>query len=509
MISLKVISEYCSICGAFRLSSVDLLPVRSPEIYLLVGSVALYSIMADKLQYALGSLSLGDDEPIDLPDSPRFKVFEENARSLLGRLLNPSCQPMDEMIETMPRVWRVYDRVRGIALSSEKFQFVFQREEYLETVLRDRPWSFKQWTMLLDRWIPSPPRNFLTTVDVWVRISKIPMNYYKIETMDFLASKVGRVLEIAYDPKVSQKETYIRAHVRLDIASPAFASKSLNLPSGGSVVIEFEYEKLRKRCFHCFRLTHERPLCPLLNRRAVVQTKSGTMVQAGERVAGSNAQVDDGVISAGPAVPPGFPPLFPQLSPETKKAALQYISHSDETERRARIARVEMSILEGDADHTPARPIISQDLNNWKGHVFGFTDTLKGSQELVDTCAEASESSALEATSSFSPVGSTVFRIGSSSDVHLSGTQSEGKKSRRRPNKWKRLALARAMTKVSDQSILAVVEPEANLELQRHEFGLEGSSKRKAVSNVGDHSSKSPKTFLDTVASDLKPLPSQ
>lgn len=96
--------------------------------------------------------------------------------------------------------------------------------------------------------IPSPPRNFLTTVDVWVQIYNIPVNYYMIDTTDYLASKICHVLEIAYDPKASQKMAYIRAHVRLSISRPALANKLLNLPSGGSVLIEFEYEKLRKRC---------------------------------------------------------------------------------------------------------------------------------------------------------------------------------------------------------------------------------------------------------------------
>ncbi|XP_013624281.1 PREDICTED: uncharacterized protein At4g02000-like [Brassica oleracea var. oleracea] len=223
--------------------------------------------MADNLQKAINALSLHDEEPVDLPDSPRFHVFDENVTSLLGRLLNPDCQAMDKMIEEMPKTWRVADRVRGIALSLDKFQFIFEREEDLLTVLKDRPWCYNNWTMLLDRWIPSPPANFLTTVDVWIRIRKIPVNHYRLETMEFLASKVGRVLEIAYDPKASQKEDYIRAQVRLEIAHPAIAIKPLNLPKGGRVVIEFEYEKLRKRCFHCQRLTHERPSCPFIVHR--------------------------------------------------------------------------------------------------------------------------------------------------------------------------------------------------------------------------------------------------
>ena len=204
MYSLQIISEYYLINGNYCSLSADLAPKLSLRYTRnsISGRPPPLS-MSDNLHEAIGAMSIRDDDPIDLPDNPCFSVFEENATSLLGRLLNPSCQPMDEMIETMPRVWRVYNRVRGIALSNERFQFVFQRGEDLVTVLNDRPWSFNHWTMLLDRWVPVPLKDFLTTVDVWVRISRIPMNHYRLETMDFLASKVGKVLEIVYDPKCS------------------------------------------------------------------------------------------------------------------------------------------------------------------------------------------------------------------------------------------------------------------------------------------------------------------
>lgn len=95
--------------------------------------------------------------------------------------MNPDCQQMGKLIETMPKVWRMQGRVRGIALSKDKFQFIFQREEDIETVLADRPWSYDHWTMLLEWWIPTPPKDFLTSFDVWVRIRNIPVNHYTIE----------------------------------------------------------------------------------------------------------------------------------------------------------------------------------------------------------------------------------------------------------------------------------------------------------------------------------------
>lgn len=124
--------------------------------------------MSGDLHSALLAMTIEDDEPIDLPDEPQFKVFEENEFSILGRLLNPECQSMSRMIEDMPGHWRLRGRVRGIALSREKFQFIFKREEDLLTVLNDRPWSFNNWTMLLERWTPSPPEDFLTKFEVWI-----------------------------------------------------------------------------------------------------------------------------------------------------------------------------------------------------------------------------------------------------------------------------------------------------------------------------------------------------
>ena len=132
-------------------------------------------------------MSLEDDEPMILPDDPKYHVFDENALSILGRLLNPEAQNMARMIDYMPQAWRLYDRVRGISLTRDRFQFVFKREEDLVTVLNDRPWSYNHWTMVMERWTPSPPRDFLSTFEVWIRIRNIPINHYTIGTMHLLA----------------------------------------------------------------------------------------------------------------------------------------------------------------------------------------------------------------------------------------------------------------------------------------------------------------------------------
>ncbi|XP_022557567.2 uncharacterized protein LOC111205690 [Brassica napus] len=117
---------------------VKILPRRSSALAFVLST----GDMADMLHKAIGAMSIEEETPLTLPDEPRFGVIDENELSILGRLLNSECQSMARMIDYMPTAWRVYGRVRGILFSRDRFQFVFQREEDLVTVLKDRPWSY-------------------------------------------------------------------------------------------------------------------------------------------------------------------------------------------------------------------------------------------------------------------------------------------------------------------------------------------------------------------------------
>lgn len=254
-----------------------------------------------------------DDDPIILPDEPQFRVSAAN-ESLMGRLLNPDCQVMARMINYMPTAWRVNGRVRGIALSRDRFQFIFQREEDLLTVLNDRPWYYNHWTLLLERWCPSPPRDFLTSLEVWIWIRNIPVVHYNSGTMFTLAKKIGHVEEIAYDPNVSQTMDYVRAKVTLKVENPAFEAKNLILPLEEIIVITYKSEKIHKRCFSYFGLTHEKSRCPYSKRshQGPGHSKDPLVIAETNSDRGLPQRKED-VSKDGP---PGFPPLFPELSEE-------------------------------------------------------------------------------------------------------------------------------------------------------------------------------------------------
>ncbi|KAL0866109.1 hypothetical protein Bca101_045227 [Brassica carinata] len=416
--------------------------------------------MADMLHKAIQAMSLEEEAPLVLPDSPRFRVFDENSCSLLGRLLNPECQSMARMIDYMPTAWRVYGRVRGIALSRDRFQFIFQREEDLQTVLNDRPWSYNHWAMVIDRWTANPPEDYLQYMELWIRIRHIPMNLFTIDTMFALAKEIGKVEENAYDPKVSHTKDYIRAKILFNVDNPAKAFRKLEVCKDSTATIEFEYEKIHKLCFHCRRLTHEKYRCPLLRRGA----QSAKTVPQTSHVS-TEAPMDTTRLDG----PPGFPLLFPELSNEDRKMALLYISHADETERRARIQRVQQGIEENKAESSSRLTKITKELDKGKGHVFSYQNpasdkgphsgsALLSSSRLYlrDKEEDDSESSASLTSACSEPVLPTGFRLGPSSGGRVSGTQGVSKAPRKRPSSWKRRAGANSGVTASVSPTVAV-----------------------------------------------------
>lgn len=84
--------------------------------------------MDEGLAKVMQAMSIKEDLPVTLTEDEDFSDAVRTGSSLIGRLLNPECQNMQRMLRTMPKIWKVYERVRGIALSKESFQFIFDLE---------------------------------------------------------------------------------------------------------------------------------------------------------------------------------------------------------------------------------------------------------------------------------------------------------------------------------------------------------------------------------------------
>lgn len=154
-----------------------------------------------ELDTALKAMTIEEDRPLILKSNPKFSSCERNAVSLMGRLLNPPSKKISSMILDMPRMWRLYQRVRGVALSHDRFQFIFNSKADLNTVLDSGAWTYNEWSMVMERWVAKPSDNYLTKIPLWVRLRNILVNYYTAETIQEIGEEIRQVVEVAYDPE--------------------------------------------------------------------------------------------------------------------------------------------------------------------------------------------------------------------------------------------------------------------------------------------------------------------
>ena len=180
----------------------------------------------------------------------------------MGRFLNHDQQRMKKWILEMPRIWRLYDRVRGIALSRDRFQFIINTEADLTEVLKTGVWTQDDWCVLMERWVETPPSDYLGFLPVWIRLQNIPVNHYTHATIATIASRVGKIIDFPFDEDQAQSRDFVRVQVSLDVSKPLRNYKEIQTPNGSLVKIRVDYERIRKRCFYSQRLTHDKSRCP-------------------------------------------------------------------------------------------------------------------------------------------------------------------------------------------------------------------------------------------------------
>ncbi|XP_024015972.1 uncharacterized protein LOC112089221 [Eutrema salsugineum] len=301
------------------------------------------------LNQALQSMSLEEEEAIDIPDEEDYSAVQVNSRSLIGKLLNPECQNMARMLRIMPRIWKVYNRVRGIALSKESFQFIFERDTDIETVMKDGIWSFDDWSMVLDRWVENPPVNFLKTAPIWIRISKIPLYFCTLKTIDAIANKVGQVKEILFDPEKSRFQEFFRALVIVDLEQP-------------------------------LRDTRRQPKRNETGANHKPEAGSSSR-SSGQAPRQHHTDLADKLMPLlAPSVPTGFTPLQTTVAPEVFEEMRLYMNCTDPTEKVIREHRMKKALDDLSKDPIAQRsilrleppPVISSVLDKRLGKVFDF-----------------------------------------------------------------------------------------------------------------------------------------
>ncbi|KAL0706608.1 hypothetical protein Bca4012_073034 [Brassica carinata] len=192
--------------------------------------------------------------PVKIPATNTNALIEEHMFTLIGRVTNPSVQKTRALVDFFLQHWKVTGTISGRDLGPYLFQFKFDSEKDLQSILIGAPYHFKRWMIILQRWEPIVSDYFPALIPFWITIHGIPLHYWDEKTITTIGEALG--------PIDGKDVDHARIRVFINGLKPLEMKMDISLPSGEIKEVELQYEKLEKHCFSCFSLSHEVEECP-------------------------------------------------------------------------------------------------------------------------------------------------------------------------------------------------------------------------------------------------------
>ncbi|KAG2301147.1 hypothetical protein Bca52824_029798 [Brassica carinata] len=214
----------------------------------------------DKGKWIADSTKQPRRPPVKIPAVDTTARIEEHRLTLIGRVTNPAIQKTRALVDFFLQHWRVAGTITGRDLGPHLFQFKFESERDLQTILSNAPYHFKKWMLILQRWEPIVSDYFPALIPFWITIHGLPLHYWSDTAIETIGNELGPVED--FDGEKA------RIRVRVNGLKPLEMLLDIRLPSGEIKQVELEYENLQKHCFNCFSLSHEKEDCPSLRAHA-------------------------------------------------------------------------------------------------------------------------------------------------------------------------------------------------------------------------------------------------
>ena len=116
----------------------------------------------------------------------------------------------------------------------------------------NRPWFVKGLNLVLSQWVPyfDPYTASIVKVDQWVRISRLPWEFWVEQTLTNILRPIGEVIRIDHNTLLRKKGRFARVCVNIDISNPLPGTLSIPTPLS-HLFIPITYEGLHEVCALC------------------------------------------------------------------------------------------------------------------------------------------------------------------------------------------------------------------------------------------------------------------
>ncbi|XP_058734335.1 uncharacterized protein LOC131606068 [Vicia villosa] len=191
---------------------------------------------------------------VDVEEEHGGDIFE---RTLAGKLWTENRFNSKAFVSTMTGAWKLRNPIETQELSTNLFLFRFSTKRDLENVLRNGPWSFDRYLLVLDRVTgeEQPSDLKMHYGEFWVRIYELPL-MLRSET---IAKKMGNILGeyVEMDQREAHRNgRFLRVKAKIDLKQPLKRGTVIRFKEK-NLRVYFKYERLPTFCFVCGRLGHQ------------------------------------------------------------------------------------------------------------------------------------------------------------------------------------------------------------------------------------------------------------
>lgn len=124
--------------------------------------------------------------------------------------------------------------------------------------MRDGPWFISNRSLKIRIWKPhfNPEKASLSAVAMWIRMPKLPMEFYNPTVIKKAANKIGLLLRLDNLTALGLRTNFARICIQVDFTKP--------LPSFiwiGGWKQQIQYEGVGSLCFNCDKVGHRKEYC--------------------------------------------------------------------------------------------------------------------------------------------------------------------------------------------------------------------------------------------------------
>lgn len=123
-------------------------------------------------------------------------------------------------------LWKPIAKLDCVNLGKDFFLIRFSSRDDYDKVLKGGPWFVGEHFLAIKQWEPyfKASEAKLSSVAMWVRLLKLPIEFYDVVVLREIRSAIGPVLRIDSYTASESRESYARLCVQVDLEKPLITS---------------------------------------------------------------------------------------------------------------------------------------------------------------------------------------------------------------------------------------------------------------------------------------------